>query len=100
MQKAIELFAYSRASREEPFVGIFKGERPEPSLDEARRELAKAMSRLANNFCDDTYGPLIVNINETVVIELLRRFEAYLSETKSSLTFIMEELLDRHLKSG
>ena len=42
--------AYLRAQREKPALGFSTGARPEPTLDEARAELAQAVSRL--NVCN------------------------------------------------
>ena len=84
-----------RAMREEPSSGVMSGARPEPSLDEARTELAQAISRVANSLFKDKYGPLVGVISEPAINEFLKGFEANFLRTKGNLTLIFEELLDR-----
>ena len=87
--------SYMRAMREEPSSGVINGSRPEPSLDEARGELAQAISRVANNLFKDKYGPLFGVISEPAINEFLKGFEANLSRAKGDITLVAEELLDR-----
>lgn len=89
--------AYLRASRENPFQGIANGRRPEPTLDEARNELAQALSRVANSLLKDRYGPLVGAVSEPAITEFLKGFEANLSRAKGDVTLVVEELLDRAL---
>ena len=86
---------YMRAMREEPSSGVTSGVRPEPSLDEARAELAQAVSRVANNLFKDKYGPLVGVISEPAINEFLKGFEANLNRAKGDITLVAEELLDR-----
>ena len=86
---------YMRAMREEPSSGVTSGVRPEPSLDEARAELAQAVSRVANNLFKDKYGPLVGVISEPAINEFLKAFEANLTRAKGDITLVAEELLDR-----
>lgn len=88
---------YLRAAREEPALGVISGQRPEPSLDEARSELAGAISRVANNLFKDKYGPLVGAISEPAITEILKGFEVNLARAKGDLTIVVEELLDRAL---
>jgi hypothetical protein len=83
--------------REEPSIGVMSGARPEPSLDEARTELAQAISRVANNLFKDKYGPLVGVVSEPAITELLKGFEANLARAKGDITIVAEELLDRVL---
>lgn len=87
--------SYMRAMREEPSSGVISGARPEPSLDEARAELAQSISRVANNLFKDKYGPLVGIISEPAINEFLKGFEANLSRAKGDITLVAEELLDR-----
>ena len=87
--------SYMRAMREEPSSGVISGARPGPSLDEARAELAQAISRVANNLFKDKYGPLVGVISEPAINEFLKGFEANLSRAKGDITLVAEELLDR-----
>ena len=86
---------YMRAMREEPSSGVTSGVRPEPSLDEARAELAQAVSRVTNNLFKDKYGPLVGVISEPAINEFLKAFEANLTRAKGDITLVAEELLDR-----
>jgi len=89
--------SYLRALREDPSAGVIQGIRPEPSLDEARNELAGAISRIANNLLKDRYGPLVGVISEPAITEVLKGFEANLDRAKGDLTLVVEELVDRVL---
>jgi hypothetical protein len=66
--------AYLRAQREKPSLSINTGQRGEVSLDEARVELAGAISRTLTN---------------------LKGFESNLSKAKGDVTLVAQELLDR-----
>lgn len=89
--------AYLRASRERPAEGSASGRRPEPSLDEARAELAQSLSRVANNLFKQRYGPLVGVISEPAITEVLKSFESNLARAKGDITLVVEELLDRAL---
>jgi hypothetical protein len=87
--------AYLRAEREKPAMGFTSGRRPEPTLDEARSELAQAMSRVLHNVFQDRYGPLVGAISEPTINEFLKGFEANLARAKGDFTLVAQELLDR-----
>ena len=87
--------AYLRAQREKPSIGFATGARPEPTLDEARAELAQAVSRVIHNLFADRYGPLVGTITEPTVNEFLKGFEANLKRAKGDVTLVAQELLDR-----
>lgn len=87
--------SFMRAMREEPSSGVISGARPEPTLDEARTELAQAISRVANNLFKDRYGPLVGVISEPAINEVLKGFEANLARAKGDVTLVVQELLDR-----
>lgn len=86
---------YLRASRERPAQSFVSGRRPEPSLEEARTELAQSISRIANNLFKDRYGPLVGAVTEPAVTEFLKGLEANLDRAKGDVTLVVEELLDR-----
>ena len=88
--------AYLRAQRERPDIG-FAGKRVEPSLDEARAELAKSISQVVHNLFQDRYGPLVGAVSEPAVAEFLKGFEARLAQAKGDVTLVAQELLDRVL---
>ncbi len=87
--------AYLRAQREKPALGFSTGARPDPTLDEARAELAQAVSRVIHNLFADRYGPLVGTITEPTVNEFLKGFEANLKRAKGDVTLVAQELLDR-----
>jgi hypothetical protein len=87
--------AYLRAEREKPALEFASGRRPEPTLDEARAELAQAISRVVHNVFQDRYGPLVGTITEPTVNEFLKSFEANLARAKGDFTLMAQELLDR-----
>jgi hypothetical protein len=86
-----------RAMREDPSAGVLDGIRPEPTLEEARVELAREVSRIANALFKDKYGPLVGVISEPAITEVLRGFEANLDRVKGDITLVIEELVDRVL---
>ena len=87
--------SYLRAAREEPSFGVVSGARPEITIDEARSDLAQAISRVANNLFKDRYGPLVGVISEPAITEVLKGFEANLARARGDITIVVEELLDR-----
>jgi len=87
--------AYLRAEREKPAMEFASGRRPEPTLDEARSELAQAISRVVHNLFQDRYGPLVGTVTEPTVNEFLKGFEANLARAKGDITLVAQELLDR-----
>ena len=87
--------AYLRAERERPSLGIFSGKRPEPTLDEARSELAQSLSRVIHSLFSERYGPLVGALSEPTINEILRSFENNLARTKGDVTLVAQELLDR-----
>jgi hypothetical protein len=86
-----------RAMREDPSAGVMDGIRPEPTLEEARVELAREVSRIANALFKDKYGPLVGVMSEPAINEILRVFEVNLDRVKGDITFVIEELVDRVL---
>jgi hypothetical protein len=87
--------AYLRAEREKPALGFATGQRPEPTLDEARAELAQAISRVVHNIFQDRYGPLVGTVTEPAINEFLKGFENNLARAKGDVTLVAQELLDR-----
>lgn len=87
--------SYLRAGREEPALGVISGARPDISIDEARTELAQAISRVANDLFKDRYGPLVGAISEPAITEVLKGFEANLARARGDVTLVVSELLDR-----
>ena len=87
--------ALLRAERERPSLGILSGKRQEPTLEEARAELAAAISRVVHSLFQDRYGPLVGALSEPTINEMLKSFENNLSRAKGDITLVAQELLDR-----
>ena len=87
--------SYLRALREGASFGLNEGVRPEPSIDEARTELAEAISRVAQTVFKDKYGPLVGVLTAPTINEFLRGFEENLARAKSDMTIVTVELFDR-----
>ena len=87
--------AYLRAERERPSLGILSGRRPEPTLDEARSELAKSLSRVIHSVFQDRHGPLVGALSEPTINEALKSFESNLARAKGDVTLVAQELFDR-----
>lgn len=91
---------YLRARREKPTAGISDAKAPEPTLDEARSDLAKAIGRIADQLLSKRYGPLIGTIAETTTNATLQQFEANLTKAKGDITLVVQEFSDRIFSTG
>lgn len=86
---------YLRAASELVTNGILEGIRPEPTLDQARREFSLAVSRVAKDLLFNKYGPLVQIISVEAVDNTLRTFEERLNRTKGDITLVLEEIVER-----
>lgn len=91
---------YLRASREEFSPGVESGARPETTLEEARTELAKALSGIGKSMLKDRYGPLVGVVSEQALIGALKNLESNLANAKGDITILLEEILDRLFPSS
>ena len=91
---------YLRARRERPADGISNAKAPEPTLDEARSDLAKAVGKIADQLLSKRYGPLIGTIAETTTNAMLQQFEARLTRAKGDITLVVQEFSDRIFSTG
>jgi hypothetical protein len=92
---------YLRARREQPTAGISDTPMaPEPTLDEARTDLAKAIGKIADQLLSKRYGPLIGTIAETTTTATLQQFEANLTKAKGDITLVVQEFSDRIFSTG
>jgi hypothetical protein len=91
---------YLRARREQPTAGISDAKAPEPTLDEARADLAKAIGKIADQFLAKRYGPLIGTIAETTTNATLQQFESNLTKAKGDVTLVVQEFSDRIFSTG
>ena len=91
---------YLRARREHPADGISDAKAPEPTLDEARSDLAKVIGKIADQLLAKRYGPLIGTSAETTTNATLQQFEANLTKAKGDITLVVQEFSDRIFSTG
>jgi len=91
----------ARMKAERPAVLNFSSisARPEPSLEEARSELADAIGQLAHTIFSKKYGPLVGTVTKTTAETLLKNGEENLYRAKGDATLIIQELMDRAFTS-
>ncbi|CAB4334779.1 unannotated protein [freshwater metagenome] len=65
------------------------------TLDEARADLARAISRITHGALSEKFGPLVGTITETTVVSVLKDLESNLYRAKGDFTLVAQELIDR-----
>ena len=86
--------AFLRAERE------FSETTPEPTLDELRSDLARAIGDFANQNFADPYGPLVGSVVENTAEQILRDLESNGMKAREELTFVARELMNRILRAS
>ncbi len=91
----------SRMKSERPITLDFNisAPRPEPTLDEARAELANSISEIAHKVFSKKYGPLVGTVTKTTAETILKKAEENLYRAKGDATLIIQELIDRAFTS-
>ena len=91
----------ARMKSERPIVLTFDGKsaRPEPTLDEARSELANSIGEIAHKVFSRKYGPLVGTVTKTTTETLLKNAEDNLYRAKGDATLVIQELIDRAFTS-
>jgi len=91
----------ARMKSERPIVLTFDGKsaRPEPTLDEARSELANSIGEIAHKVFSRKYGPLVGTVTKTTAETLLKNAEDNLYRAKGDATLVIQELIDRAFTS-
>ena len=84
--------AFNRAERE------FAETAPEPTLDDLRSDLARAIGDFANQNFADRYGPLVGSVVENTAEQILRDFESNGVKARTELSFVAQELVDRIIR--
>ena len=84
--------AFARAERE------FALPTPEPTLDDVRSDLARAIGDFANQNFADRYGPLVGSVVENTAEQILRDLESNGMKARTELTFVAQELANRILR--
>lgn len=69
--------------------------RPEPTLDEAREDLARAIGEVAHSLFAKKYGPMVSTVTKTTAEAFLKDLERNAYRAKNDATLIAQELLDR-----
>ena len=90
---------YSRIKAERPISLDFSQEpkKPEPTLDEARDDLAKSVSEIAHALFAKRFGPLVGSVTQTTVNAVLKDLEKSAYRLKGDATLVAEEFFDRAL---
>lgn len=91
----------ARMKTERPIILDFSGNsaRPEPTLDEARTELANSIGEIAHKVFSKKYGPLVGTVTKTTAETLLKNAEENIYRAKGDATLIIQELVDRAFTS-
>ena len=91
----------SRMKSERPITLDFNtsAARPEPTLDEARAELANSIGEIAHKIFSKKYGPLVGTVTKTTAETLLKNAEENIHRAKGDATLIIHELVDRAFTS-
>ena len=84
--------AFERADRE------FSHPAAEPSIDELRSDLARAIGDFANQNFADKYGPLVGSVVDNSAEQILREFEINGVKAKHEAEFVIRELMDRIIR--
>ena len=84
--------------RQEPAVSMqnsIGSSRPDPTLDEAREDLARAIGDVAHSLFAKKYGPMVATVTKTTAEAVLKDLEKNAYRAKNDATLIAQELLDR-----
>jgi hypothetical protein len=87
--------SYKNASEERPSTGITEGIRAEISLDQARSELANALSGFTKDLFGTNYGQLVGVASESIVEEFLIHLESRLEVVRGGFEIVFGEILER-----
>jgi hypothetical protein len=101
ISREIDLSEYSEVLnrlRQEPAISRANSvgnSRPEPTLEEAREDLARAIGEVAHSLFAKKYGPMVATVTKTTAEALLKDLEKNAYRAKNDATLIAQELLDR-----
>ena len=90
----------ARMRAERPILLEFQGnvKKPEPTLDQARAELADSVSQIIHSLFSRKYGPMVGNVTKTTVETVLINAEKNAAHTKHDAKLVADELLQRIFK--
>ena len=89
--------------RQEPAVSMqnsIGNSRPEPTLDEAREDLARAIGEVAHTLFAKKYGPMVATVTKTTAEAVLKDLEKNAYRAKNDANLIAQELLDRAISKN
>jgi hypothetical protein len=89
--------------RQEPVVSMqnsIGSSRPDPTLDEAREDLARAIGDVAHSLFAKKYGPMVATVTKTTAEAVLKDLEKNAYRAKNDATLIAQELLDRAISKN
>ena len=66
--------------------------RPEPTLDEAREDLARAIGEVAHSLFAKKYGPMVATVTKTTAEAVLKDLEKNAYRANNVATFNVQEL--------
>jgi hypothetical protein len=84
--------------RQEPAISLQNSAgntRPEPTLDEAREDLARAIGEVAHSLFAKKYGPMVATVTKATAEAVLKDLEKSAYRAKNDATLIAQELIDR-----
>jgi hypothetical protein len=84
--------------RQEPAISLQNSAgntRPEPTLDEAREDLARAIGDVAHSLFAKKYGPMVATVTKATAEAVLKDLEKSAYRAKNDATLIAQELIDR-----
>ena len=84
--------------RQEPAISrqnSARNSRPEPTLDEAREDLASAIGEVAHFLFAKKYGPMVSTVTKATAEAVLKDLEKNAYRAKNDATLIAQELIDR-----
>jgi hypothetical protein len=84
--------------RQEPAIAVensTSSTRPEPTLAEAREDLARAVGDVAHSIFAKKYGPMVSTVTKATIEAVLKDLEKNAYRAKTDGTLIAQELLDR-----
>ena len=92
----------ARMRAERPILLEFQGnvKKPEPTLDQARAELADSVSQIIHSLFSKKYGPMVGNVTKTTVETVLKNAEKNAAQTKHDAKLVADEILLRMFKQG
>lgn len=94
-----QVIARLKSERPISFEFSVKSAPPEPTLEQARADLANSIGEIVHTLFSKKYGPLVGTVTKTTAETLLKNAEENLYRAKGDATLIIQELVDRAFTS-